>query len=467
MNDSITNFLSPLDYVIFFLVLAVTYATVIFGRRFLETKDSDSPLSVLLAGRRLTLPFFIATLVATWYGGIFGVTQIAYEKGIYNFITQGVFWYITYIIFAFFLATKLRNSDSLSLPELAGNLFGRKSRFVVSIFNIFNVIPVAYSLSIGIFIDSIFQLGIAQSTFIGTAVVVIYSLFGGFKAIILSDLVQFFVMVVSVILVVLFSISTFGGSDYLVQNLPETHFDPTGGQSFLTMLVWGIIALSTLVDPNFYQRIFAADSPKTAKKGILIATCIGLVFDICTTAGAMYAAAHLKNIDSSQAYLYYSLTVLPDGFKGFFLAGILATILSTLDSYLFIASTTVIYDIMKKKTKMLVAHHITTVFIGVFSSVLALMFTGGIKDIWKTLGSYSAGCILLPICLALFTKSRLTDIQFVLSSVVSAILITIWRFTEKSGYWQNIDDLYLGLFGSLVMIIIFKTSDLWRKNDAH
>jgi len=45
---------------------------------------------------------FVGTLVATWYGGIFGVTFIAFEKGLYNFLTQGVFWYIAYLIFACF-----------------------------------------------------------------------------------------------------------------------------------------------------------------------------------------------------------------------------------------------------------------------------------------------------------------------------------------------------------------------------
>ena len=49
-------------------------------------------------GRKLTLPLFIATLVATWYGGIFGVAQIAFENGIYNFVTQGFFWYISRVL---------------------------------------------------------------------------------------------------------------------------------------------------------------------------------------------------------------------------------------------------------------------------------------------------------------------------------------------------------------------------------
>lgn len=45
----------------------------------------------------------VATLTASWYGGIFGVNEITFNYGIYNFVTQGVFWYAAYIIFALFM----------------------------------------------------------------------------------------------------------------------------------------------------------------------------------------------------------------------------------------------------------------------------------------------------------------------------------------------------------------------------
>ena len=64
-------------------------------------------------GRSLTLPLFVGTLVATWYGGIFGVTEIAYKQGIFNFITQGFFWYIAYILFAFFLVERIQTYQAV------------------------------------------------------------------------------------------------------------------------------------------------------------------------------------------------------------------------------------------------------------------------------------------------------------------------------------------------------------------
>lgn len=456
--NSILETLTLLDYSIFFVVLLITVITVIFGHKKIgKSHDSNvekSPVEILLEGRRLTLPLFVATLVSTWYGGIFGVTEIAYQYGIYNFVTQGVFWYITYLIFAFFLVNKLRGTESKTLPELVGSLFGKKSKFIASIFNIFNVIPVSYAMSIGIFLSAIFSIPVPAATLLGTLVVVIYSMFGGFRAIVLSDLVQFFVMVISVITVLIFSIYNFGGLEYLTSQLPESHFSITGGQSISTLVVWGIIALSTLVDPNFYQRVFAAKSVKTARNGIILSTLVWIVFDICTTAGAMYAAAHIKEADPSSAYLVYAMEILPNGFRGFFLAGILATILSTLDSYLFIASTTLIYDLLGKRKAILPLHHLSTLGFGLIAAFLSFYFTGGIKEVWKTLGSYSAGCLLAPMLIGMWTKIKISDFLFSVSSIFGVISITIWRQVSRSGFWKDVDDLYIGVFSTLLVILV-------------
>lgn len=303
---------------IFFVILLFTYAVVIYGRS-RQTPTERTIIDILLDGRRLTLPFFVATLVATWYGGILGVTEISYNHGIFNFVTQGVFWYASYLIFAFWIIPKLKGHSYVTLPEVVKKYFGTKAEKIAAIFNIFNVIPTTYALSIGLFLDALFQTGVINGTIIGVVIIIGYSFIGGFRSIVLSDIVQFSVMVTAVMCVWIFSIITYGGLNFLQENLPESHFTITGGHSISALLVWGFIALSTLVDPNFYHRAFAAKEPKVAQKGILVSTLIWMVFDLATTAGAMYAAATLANanIHSSQAYLYYGVELLPVGVKGF------------------------------------------------------------------------------------------------------------------------------------------------------
>jgi SSS family solute:Na+ symporter len=451
----IRSILSPFDWMVFFAILLITLAAIVYGevlKRRAELKTKESFLDYLLFGRQLTLPLFVATLVATWYGGIFGVTQISFEYGIYNFITQGVFWYGTYLLFALVLVDKVRKYQAVTLPDLVGQMFGPKSEKLSALFNFINVIPVAYTISIGLLLQALFGGSLIVMSTIGVLFVVIYSWFGGFRAVVLSDVVQFIVMCLAVLLVLIYSVDIFGGIGFLKANLPSQHFSILGGHGILTTLSWGLIALSTLVDPNFYQRIFAAQTTKTARNGILISTVIWFCFDICTTAGGMYARAVIPEADSAQAYLIYALQILPDGVRGFFLAGVAATILSTLDSFIFIAGTTFSYDLLPKKWKNKVLfNHLSNLLAAIISIILASMFSGDIKSVWKTLGSYSAACLLVPIMCGHLFPGKISDRQFFYSGIIGAIATTYWRHWSQS----SLDEIYIGSLATLVSLIIW------------
>jgi len=464
MNIDITvdykTILTKLDWSIFFFILMLTIASVLYGQ-YLKKKQGSSGkdfafLDLLLMGRRLTMPMFVATLVATWYGGIFGVTKIAFDQGIFNFVTQGIFWYISYLIFAFFITNKVSKYKAVTLPDLIGKMFGPRSEKLSAVFNFFNVLPIAYVISLGLVIQAFFGGEVWHGMLIGVTIVILYTLKGGFRAVVFSDIIQFFVMCIGVFLIVVFSYKYFGGIGFLKANLPDTHFTLTGGEGIATTLVWGFIALSTLVDPNFYQRVFAAKNTKIAKRGILISTCIWVLFDICTTAGAMYAKAVIPEAASDKAYLIYALQILPNGVRGFVLAGILATILSTLDSYLFIAGTTLSYDLMPKKYKgRIYLHHLGIIIVGLLAVVMGIIFEGDIKAVWKTLGSYSASCLLLPVLYGYIFPNKIKDTQFIFASLLGVITVSVWRNLELSGFWQNVDELYMGITATSLGLILF------------
>ena len=457
----VANSIVPLDWLVFAVIIGITLGAVVLGeyrkRTTLANVDEETRLlDILLMGRRLTLPMFIATLVATWYGGIFGVTEMAFEYGIYNFVTQGVFWYAAYIIFALFIVHRVRRYQAVTLPDLVSRMFGPKSGRLSAVFNLFNVLPIAYVISVGLLLQILFGGPLWLTMSIGVVFVLMYAMWGGLRAVVFSDIVQFFVMCFAVLLVVILSVTQFGGLSFLREQLPETHFSITGGQSWGTLVVWGIVALSTLVDPNFYQRCFAADSTRTAKAGILLSTVVWFFFDICTTLGGMYAFALIPEAASGHAYLIYAVQLLPDGWRGFMLAGVAATILSTLDSYLFLAGTTVSYDLAPKRFRGRVAlHHLGMIVSGIAAVVLGVAFEGNIMQVWKTLGSYMAACLLLPMMIGYFWPGRIADNQFVFASLLGAAGTTIWRFTEQTGFWANVDSLYAGALCTGIGLILF------------
>ena len=455
--------LSTLDIFAFLAILTITLIAIIWGNRRKTAGESENFLDYLIMGRQLTLPLFVATLVATWYGGIFGVTRIAFERGIYNFVTQGVFWYAVYIAFALLLIRKVRSFKAVTLPELVGKMYGPKSRKLAAVFNLFNVIPIAYTISLGLLVKEVFGLPPLPSMLLGVGFVVCYSLFGGFRSVVFSDLVQFFAMCFGVLIVAILSFTTYGGIDFLRSNLPESHFSLTGGESVGTTLVWGFIAISTLVDPNFYQRCFAAKSEAVARKGILISTVIWLIFDICTTMGGMYARAVMPDASPDTSYLHYSLQLLPPGLKGLFLGGLVATILSTIDSYLFVAGTTVTYDLLKSKSQEILKTRISIIVIASFSVFFALLFDGNIKLVWKTLGTYSTACLLFPVLCGYISNRRISDKQFLATSLASVITTTLWRNIKLTGFWSNVDDLYVGLVTSALCIAVFGLFNLRKR----
>ena len=106
------------------------------------------------------------------------------------------------------------------------------------------------------------------------------------------------------------------------------------------------------------------------------------------------------------------------------------------------------------------------------------MFDGSIKRVWKTLGSYSAGCMLTPVVFALFFPKRISDSAFVYMTIISAAAITLWRnidllanylssiIPSLSAFMQKlvslesnyIDELYVGIAIELIFCLVCLTN---------
>ena len=450
------------DWLVFGLCMLVTLLLVLYGHL---RRTNTGMLDYLLMGRQLTLPMYVATLTATWYGGIFGVTQLAFQHGLYSFLTQGIFWYATYIIFALIFIKRIRAYQAMTLPQLVTQMFGKYAGKLSSLFNFLNVLPIVYATSLGLFLHSLTGWGFFLCTLLGLLSVSCYAVVGGFRAVVYSDIGQFFFMYLAVICVLFFSFAEYGGISFLRAQLPASFFSLNADIPVLTTLVWGFIALSTLVDPNFYQRIFAARSPQIAKNGILLATAIWVTFDLCTVLGAMYARAVMPQLPASNAYLLYAMQLLPAGFGGLLLAGICATILSTMDSYLHIASTSLSYDLCGyQRPNATIPHMASLTITALITLCLTYLFDQKIPLIWKTLGTYSASCLLLPVVWGLFLPPRtIKDSHFVCICLSSALAVTLWKILPHK---FNLEELYVGVAVStlgLCLSFVFSSKQLHRK----
>ncbi len=99
-------------------------------------------------------------------------------------------------------------------------------------------------LSLGIFIRALW-LGFSTIYLSWYRFVGFYTGVGGFASVVYTDFLQFFLCISRVALVLGFSITNFGGYNFLSDRLPGHYFSPQGGESLLSMFVWGLIALGT------------------------------------------------------------------------------------------------------------------------------------------------------------------------------------------------------------------------------
>src|SRR5699024_2160060 len=180
---------------------------------------------------------------------------------------------------------------------------------------------------------------------------VAYITFGGFNAVVHTDMLQIALMFGGFTFLMIFAGMEFGGLDTLWGQMPASYRDITGGHDLQYILVWFFIALWTFVDPSFHQRAAAAKSPKTAKKGIFISILLWSIFDFLTMFSGIYGWAILgpELAEPIMVYPYLANEILPIGFKGLFFVALLATIMSTLDSYLFLSGQTLGRDLLAKQ----------------------------------------------------------------------------------------------------------------------
>ena len=336
----------------------------------------------------------------------------------------------------------VRKANVKSFPELFGQLTGDDCGKITAIMVFLKTLPITYAIGMGIFLSTILPISFPLGMGLGLACIFSYSLLGGFRAIVFSDFLQVLCMYAGVIAVVVASFSTFGGFDYLLAHCPATHFSIHSTFSILDTLVWLFIACSTtFLNPTFYQRSLAATTDRVAIWGIFIATGCWFVFDICTTLIGLYARAAMPEASPIHAALTYSLAVLPTGWKGLFLGAILATLLSTLDSFLFIASTTLTYDLKLTPDKPTTRTHLLASFVTILLTFcIALCFQGNFELAWRMLKSIFTSCTF-PILIIGYWKPRIITKEIFTGVFISVLLaVPLWTIYKP---WP-LDAFYIG-----------------------
>lgn len=443
-----------------YLIVAAYVGILLWlGVRF-RLKSDSSASDVILGGRMLTLPAFVASLVSTWYGGILGVGEFSYNYGLSNWLVFGLPYYLAAFLFAIFLAEKARRSKLLTIPEHLSQAYDSRTGIAGSIIIFLMTVPAAYILMLGVLCEYLFGWPFWVGVLVGTAFSIFYVSLGGFRSVVRTDLFQFGLMFAGfmVLLGVLFF--RYGGYSFLETNLPSDHLSWHGGNSTWYIAVWYVIALATLIEPAFFQRCYAAKSSKVARRGILISIGCWAIFDFMTTTCGLYARAVLPDlVDPVAAYPALAQLVLPAGLMGLFALALLATVMSTVDSYSFLAATTWGNDIARPILKLADRQVRRYTLYGlIISTTLAVGFAllfRSVVDIWHAFGSVGTPALLFPVVTSMVGKRRLGARHAFLSVVACGTFSLAWYlskyFSPSDDYWLEIEPVFPGLILSAII----------------
>ncbi len=443
----------------FAVVAAFLVATVALGVRSAR-RTGESTDDYLLAGRSLGLGLFVVTLVATWYGGVLGVGEYSYRHGLSNWLVLGVPYYVGALLFAALFAARARETGEYTVPDLLFRTYGKATGLAGTVTVLAMSLPAAYLLMLGVLIRRATGLDRRLSIALSAAFCLAYIAARGFRSVVRTKGLQFALMYGGFALLLPIAVLRYGGPGFLEARLPPEAFTWHGGRSAGYVAAWYLIALQTLVEPTFFQRCFAARSARVARNGILIAVLCFALFDGLTTLTGMYARAILPGLPSAlDAFPALGEAMLPPVLLGLFYAGLLATILSTVDSFLFVGGVTVGRDLAWRLSggarDQLLWTRVGLVLSAAASAAIASA-SESVVALWYGFGSVGTAVLLPPLLGAFYPAIRPTPRFALAGMAISGAVTLAWiahsaaRGPERP--WLGIEPIHAGLAAAAVLL---------------
>lgn len=466
-------------------IIALYFSAILFIGWRDRRSFGENATDVILGGRFLTLPAFVATLVTTWYGGILGVGEYTYNFGISNWLVFGAPYYVGALAFALFFAKRARQSEALTIPQRLRERIGPRSGAIAALLVFVTTAPTAYVLMLGALAHFLLGVDIVTGSIIGALFSLVYVFFGGFRSVVRTDMIQFVLMFGGFAALFAVLVMEHGFTDFLFSKLPETHMTWDGGAGGWYMASWYVIALGALVEPAFHQRCYAAKSIGTARKGVIISVLFWMGFDFLTTSCGLYARVLLPNLaDPSIAFPALGSAVLPPFALGLFMCALLAIVMSTIDSYSFIAATTFSFDFIQPLKRFankpsFNIHRYTLIGLALSSAIalsLSLAFES-IVTVWREFGSVLMPALLAPLVYAFWRNKEvqaLGDRQGVWLMILPGVVSLSWilyRHLGPTGEYPFSDEPFLaepifpGLYVSVALVIIFELSKKMKASE--
>jgi SSS family solute:Na+ symporter len=402
-----------------FFVFLLIYFGLLFLASFLFSRRIKSLEDFFLASRNLPASLVYLTLAASWLGATSVLVSMdeAFERGLSSFWVMGIPAILTVLVFAFFLTSPIRRLPIVSLPDLVEMRYGRCVRHMTSFLIVWYMVLLAASqmVAMGKFLQTFLGSSYVICLILGTIVVLLYSLFGGFFSVVVTDSFQFFLLVIGIFGLFAFLLSRSSMSEVtaLASQVGRNDYFNLFFDLKRNLLMAFSFTLAWIISPIVWQRIQAAGSDKKARLGLSAA---GGTFFI------MYGMILLIGVLSlpvvSSVYKEgHILSFLIFSKSGSFLGGILfiavtAAVMSTMDTAINTGALSLTRDFYQQifpstwKKKNAGAGRMATLIVG----LMAFLIASRMQSILKTLGLASeimAEGLFIPGMAMIFLRKKL------------------------------------------------------------
>jgi SSS family solute:Na+ symporter len=343
-----------------------------------------------------------------------GIIGLGYSRGL-----TGAWWSlvggIALIPFALILASRVRNLEVYTLPDILKNAYGERVAMPAGL-----MIAVAWCgvisaqlIAAGRLLEGLFSLDSQLALAMVAIVFILYTYWGGQLSVIRTDFWQFLLFMGGFLIALIFLVTSQGAISTLWKNVPTEHlsFPVSSTFGWYEVLVFYplIVGLPYLVGPDIYSRILCAQDDQIARISAFQAALIVIPLSFLLALFGLAARAQFPGIPAETALPHTLNVLIPIGLKGLIAAGFLGAIMSSADTCLISASTIMTLNVIHPFRKASQESHlkttrITVLVVGFIAWLIASQQKGIISSLLLGYTVFVGG-VVIPT-LATFVRER-------------------------------------------------------------
>ncbi len=451
------NTLSLIGLAIYFIILLVVVT--------LEKKNTTVD-GFFFANRKLPFWMLSITFIASWWGAgsALKTADMGFTEGI------GAFWYygipVLIATLAMFIGAKAirkvgyRTQGKMMEARYSSSVALALSAVVV----LFMTLTAASQIvGLGSFFGSYLGLNYELGILVGTTIVLIYSMLGGFKGVVFTDIIQFVFLTLSVILVFAFALSnsSFDQVSTISSDLGKTDYlSFSSGMSkyFMYVVTFGC---AWSIQANVWQRISAAKTGEDARKMTILSFLVFIPLYLIVVLTGMLGIGLYENLPESGIIPAIVADYMPPVLGSLTFIGITAAIMSSMDSLINTGSMTLTIDFFGKSSenRQLFISKLTTLVITLIAVVIALAIQDILVISWIAADIITTG-VFVPLVLG-FVWRRGNSIG-ALTSIIFGVVYTGYNLLIKNvginlpKFWEigEASQILVGVATSLILYIV-------------